>query len=493
MMKKLRKVLFPYYFLLTIADTESYLNLIHLPETALAWPEQSSQVLLLAELPLPLYYRRYFYSGWNWNWSYWCLLWILGEGNTLNFGEGWENFAEDHRLAMGDFLVFKHKGSLVFDVTIFDPTTCERQYHKVGLASRVTNDQIPGQEEAPKGEELSNNVEEALKGFRRQETSSCGKRAAEPMEPVTSTKRRWIDPEEFKEQRHDHKEPDIMEAAPRGPQFEIVTRLFHKNPSVEIPAAFSASNKLSSVRRLFLRDPRGVVWPTNVNHWREASRIRSRIIGRGWRRFCAANNLEDGDICVFELRERNVLHVQVRKNGSPQAACRREKIRPVKAPEADAASSDVSMRNRKPPSQQNTAKVIEPPSHCKVEQVVGTVKDHTPLPYRGFMSRITPSEAGRGYLRIPRYFFLSFADFSAVRQITLHVDGQSRKWPANVLHWKGRSRELARIGAGWRYFCRCNNVVAGDVCIFRLTSIKQRFTFHVEVIKALSCPSPCGC
>ncbi|MQL74321.1 hypothetical protein Taro_006676 [Colocasia esculenta] len=75
-MKKLQKVLFLYYFLLTVADTENYLNLIHLPETALAWPEQSSQVLLLAELPLPLYYRRYLYSGWKWNWSYrYCLLW----------------------------------------------------------------------------------------------------------------------------------------------------------------------------------------------------------------------------------------------------------------------------------------------------------------------------------------------------------------------------------------------------------------------------------
>ncbi|KMT19687.1 hypothetical protein BVRB_1g007440 [Beta vulgaris subsp. vulgaris] len=46
----------------------------------------------------------------------------------FNFKSGWEIFCEDHNLQIGDFVVFKHQGNWVFDVLIYDPSGCEREF-----------------------------------------------------------------------------------------------------------------------------------------------------------------------------------------------------------------------------------------------------------------------------------------------------------------------------------------------------------------------------
>ncbi|XP_042493924.1 B3 domain-containing protein REM8-like isoform X2 [Macadamia integrifolia] len=45
------------------------------------------------------------------------------------FTKGWNDFFRDNDLGLGDFLVFTYKGSMVFDVKIFDRSCCEKKYH----------------------------------------------------------------------------------------------------------------------------------------------------------------------------------------------------------------------------------------------------------------------------------------------------------------------------------------------------------------------------
>ena len=56
------------------------------------------------------------------------------------FKDGWEYFCKYYGLQVGDFLVFKHRGNLVFDVLIFDPTACERKFQR--LNTSITNNGI---------------------------------------------------------------------------------------------------------------------------------------------------------------------------------------------------------------------------------------------------------------------------------------------------------------------------------------------------------------
>ncbi|KAJ8445264.1 hypothetical protein Cgig2_024470 [Carnegiea gigantea] len=74
---------------------------------------------------------------------------IIDDGNdhdhdhdhgVLYFRDGWEEFCKDHGLQVGDLLVFEHKGHLVFDVSIFDPSACERELRPPLMAKASSSD-----------------------------------------------------------------------------------------------------------------------------------------------------------------------------------------------------------------------------------------------------------------------------------------------------------------------------------------------------------------
>lgn len=48
--------------------------------------------------------------------------------NSRSFEDGWKDFVEDHDLHVGDFLVFRHEGEMVFDVMVFESSACLREY-----------------------------------------------------------------------------------------------------------------------------------------------------------------------------------------------------------------------------------------------------------------------------------------------------------------------------------------------------------------------------
>ncbi|CAH8277435.1 unnamed protein product [Arabidopsis lyrata] len=47
----------------------------------------------------------------------------------LNLTDGWEDFAFSHDLRIGDIVVFRHEGEMVFHVTALGPSCCEIQYY----------------------------------------------------------------------------------------------------------------------------------------------------------------------------------------------------------------------------------------------------------------------------------------------------------------------------------------------------------------------------
>ena len=48
--------------------------------------------------------------------------------NGLRFTDGWEDFAVAHELRIGDIIIFRHEGEMVFHVTAFGPSCCDIQY-----------------------------------------------------------------------------------------------------------------------------------------------------------------------------------------------------------------------------------------------------------------------------------------------------------------------------------------------------------------------------
>jgi hypothetical protein len=55
-------------------------------------------------------------------------VWYDGDGE-MYFKGGWSQFAEDHDLHQGFFMIFDyHVGTLKFDVKIYDGTQCQKEY-----------------------------------------------------------------------------------------------------------------------------------------------------------------------------------------------------------------------------------------------------------------------------------------------------------------------------------------------------------------------------
>ncbi|KAJ4899129.1 B3 domain-containing protein REM7 [Raphanus sativus] len=46
------------------------------------------------------------------------------------FTRGWNDFATAHDLRIGDIIIFKHEGDMVFNVTPFGPSCCEIEYEQ---------------------------------------------------------------------------------------------------------------------------------------------------------------------------------------------------------------------------------------------------------------------------------------------------------------------------------------------------------------------------
>ncbi|KAG2315185.1 hypothetical protein Bca52824_018307 [Brassica carinata] len=51
---------------------------------------------------------------------------VIQEGKRLT--RGWKDFTTAHDLRIGDIVIFKHEGDMVFHVTPFGPSCCEIQY-----------------------------------------------------------------------------------------------------------------------------------------------------------------------------------------------------------------------------------------------------------------------------------------------------------------------------------------------------------------------------
>ncbi|MQL92117.1 hypothetical protein Taro_024735 [Colocasia esculenta] len=397
-----------------------------------------------------------------------CKTWnvkISGDREGLHFGEGWERFATAHDLRFGDLLVFKSVGGLAFHVTIFDKTTCEREYYNVGnIGVPGDDDHVPGQGESSEKEsdyciksrqtscssgEWTFPVTEQESSKDQLERSACRIKKG-PQKPVC----------------HKAKEA-TKQGYKRGSHFAITISPKYKY-SVNIPLKFARSNDLSSVHQMLLRDPEGRPWPVNLLHYKQSVGNDGRyfLLSAGWRHFHVRNHLKDGDVCVFELKKKNEMFVKIHRSCGG----------------ANMTNQDEygSRRNKSPLQQavqlKRAATLQQKWSPLNITHIS---KPADPVQFR---STIFPSTVckGRYMITIP-VSFLSLVDLSGEKEAIL-VDPNSRRWPVKIRHTKTDGR--CRIGKGWEAFCKENDLEVGDVCVFNFKYRGREATFQVEVIKS---------
>ncbi|KAJ4827435.1 hypothetical protein Tsubulata_011088 [Turnera subulata] len=102
---------------------------------------------------------------------------------------------------------------------------------------------------------------------------------------------------------------------PQNPSFMVLLRPYNiYNNLLNVPHGFSQKYLSGASKLVKLQVPDGREWPVlKVSAIRTAVRRVPLRLGKGWSGFRRENNLEEGDVCVFELIKRNcpVLKVSV--------------------------------------------------------------------------------------------------------------------------------------------------------------------------------------
>ncbi|KAK3005016.1 hypothetical protein RJ639_016133 [Escallonia herrerae] len=188
---------------------------------------------------------------------------------TINgsfFENGWTEFAEDNGVEEGYFLVFRHEGDMVFDVVVFDQSTCEKEYP---TPVEPSNQSEAKEKSAARSvdEDESNRSNEFQEG---NEISCLGKAKATCFRPG------------------------------HRPYFQsIVTTCSFNRWNLYIPTGFGRSHGLSCRHcEMILMYEERSSWPATLR-----CKGRHLMIGRGCREFFLANGIAAGDAFKLELIE----------------------------------------------------------------------------------------------------------------------------------------------------------------------------------------------
>ncbi|XP_077224296.1 B3 domain-containing protein REM9-like isoform X2 [Tasmannia lanceolata] len=181
---------------------------------------------------------------------------VKGRINGVFFEEGWEDFVTDHGLCSGDILVFRYDGNMVFHVTVFDKTACNKRYEQKMKNQRKIKDEK--HEEASKGGQKE--------GFERSCSYKC-------------------------------------------PHFVATIKSYNLNGCMNIPKGFVlANNNFFNRTKITLKDPKRRSFPVTIYHKKCSS---ATYFSGGWRSFTTTNKLEKGDECIFELVAEDVMNVRI--------------------------------------------------------------------------------------------------------------------------------------------------------------------------------------
>ncbi|XP_021890120.1 B3 domain-containing transcription factor VRN1-like isoform X2 [Carica papaya] len=352
---------------------------------------------------------------------------------------GWREFSEHYSLSRGDLVVFRYDGDGIFYITIFDMTATEIDYPFVGSNGEVFGPREEGTKERPCRKRRDKSPLPCPKPFKSIKTYPAsekvgGKNCDDSLAA-------------------DEKSKAIQKAIAfksNNPFFLIVMQPSYINSALTIPVWFVKKYLTEKHGEMILQILDGTSWTVgyDVAVWNR--RTHGRFYCK-WKAFAEDNNLEVGDVCVFELIKRAQLMFKViiyRNNGSPNcyqtqgmSSTTRKCLNSEECPTVQPTTWNKIACQR--PLVFNSKNpffvVVMKPCH------VNPKKTNSQIP-KGFAERHLKEGKGEVHLQTQ--------------------DGRSWDLQYNVHVSGGRLR--AHFDSRWRTFVQGNNLKAGDTCFFEL-------------------------
>ncbi|XP_026416337.1 B3 domain-containing transcription factor VRN1-like [Papaver somniferum] len=355
-------------------------------------------------------------------------IWHIGLRNAegaMLFENGWPQFMEFYSICVGHVLLFRYDGDSKFQVHAFgiDATEIEYPSHNpIHSGGTHSNSEPSMSSDSPLNSGSTQSNYEASMS-----SESSYDQNAEPGRQEFSQKRakqRTVIPTRI----HTKAFKAILEAAEafksENPSFKLILQASHFKGTVKVPIAFTS---------LFLRNVTRMVITLGISDGRTwevgyVSRTYNEktesTLSKGWCKFLADNHLMEGDVCVFELvdREKIKMNVQFFKQQKAFARKINPKIR-YYAAEFKATREAVKKFTSDNP----------------------------------FYKRVHLAFATSHFTNITRMV------------ITLRVS-DGRTWEVRYV---SRSPKQKVLSQGWHKFVADNDLKEGNVCVFELVDRKN--------------------
>ncbi|OAY53553.1 putative B3 domain-containing protein REM15 isoform X3 [Manihot esculenta] len=369
--------------------------------------------------------------------------------NSRSFEDGWKDFVEDHDLHVGDFLVFRHEGEMVFDVMVFESSACLREYPS-----------FPAKEFDIKEEEIEFQEEQLA-----QKSS----------------------PEKYNKKEQNRTTLQGKAATSVHEQHYFVVKLTSysaKRCKLHIPIKFARTHGLcNSNCKMILMNEKGRSWPAVSWNKKSDGQV---YIGRGWTSFRDANNLKAGDSFIFKHIEKQkiptfkfhrfyegLLQANTEAKMEPtyqevhagSLSIRHHHISVSKKKTAEEVEKEC--RPRKPKKKQQCATNYEVKASSSVLE----------QPY--FVAKVTSYGACRSILYIPTTF-ARLNNLNNRRCKMILVDAKGRSWPAKLWHKTSDGRAYIH---DWNAFRVANDLHPGDSFILELVDKGEMPVFKMSMMK----------
>ncbi|RID63719.1 hypothetical protein BRARA_E02700 [Brassica rapa] len=175
---------------------------------------------------------------------------VIQEGRRLT--GGWKDFTTAHDLRIGDIVIFKHEGDMVFHVTPFGPSCCEIQY----THPHIIKEEADADDAADDADD--NEHHHKIRGTWAMSSFSF----------------------------------DYCFLAE-------VTASNLKEDKLHLPVGATSSTALNKqCQEMILVNKEGNSWTVSLQFSESGGMY---YIGRGWRKFCLDNRCDIGDLFVFNL------------------------------------------------------------------------------------------------------------------------------------------------------------------------------------------------
>ncbi|KAL5777881.1 hypothetical protein ACOSP7_010807 [Xanthoceras sorbifolium] len=440
---------------------------------------------------------------------------LIEQNDDLYFDLGWPVFVRDNFIECGDILVFRYDGELHFTVQMFDQSTCEKEAAFNSRCSQDTSmfDIIMGQKRAreeaaapsdkvfqgvlKKIREISPDFNSEFIDKEQEANLSEGTTQSGSLSKCLAL----LSQSKACAVKLEHEEKKVAQSFISSfPYFVRIMKKFNISGSytLNVPYQFSMAHLPNCKTEIILRNLKGASW--TVNSVPTTKVHTSHTFCGGWLAFVRSNEINAGDICIFELVRKYELRVYILRVGKEDTHSQPGKVALTGSNVGSAATSHKKFDDL-PKKVKNSlmihSKCTKKVKRCDARKNVEADMDSQARSNLRLIMALDEEKAARSFtshfphfvrimrkfnisgsytLKIPYKFSMAYLPDCKTEIVLRNLNGEC--WNVNSVP-DSKGRMVHTFCGGWMAFVRGNDIKIGDICIFELVS-ESEMCVHIS-------------